>query len=77
MLFYEMIDKFVSPFKPKKITNLKPNNFKIYTFNAGYKKYKDDLLVIVFDNPIPNKGKLFIKSKSLQNFFIPVVFDEF
>ena len=27
-----------SIFKPKKLINLKPNGFKIYTFHAGFKK---------------------------------------
>ena len=39
----------ISPFKPKKIIDFEPSTFKIYTFNAGYKKIKDDLLVIVFE----------------------------
>ncbi len=39
-----------SIFKPKKYGNIKPNGFKIYTFNAGFKKKYDDLLVIIFDD---------------------------
>ena len=46
-----MKNKYISPFKPKKIIDVKTSGLKIYTFNAGYKKFKDDLLVIVFDKP--------------------------
>ena len=33
-----------SPFSPKHYKDLKPNGFKIFTFNSGYKKKNDDLL---------------------------------
>tara|TARA_B100001057_G_scaffold454127_1_gene499628 strand:+ start:303 stop:1568 length:1266 start_codon:yes stop_codon:yes gene_type:complete len=39
-------------FAPKKYSNLRPKNFKIYTFNAGFKKKNDDLLIVVFDKSI-------------------------
>ncbi len=39
-----------SIFKPKKYNNLKPEGFKIYTFNSGFKKKYNDLLIIIFDN---------------------------
>ena len=42
--------KYISPFKPKKYIKFKPKNFDVYTFNAGFKKNTDDLLVIVFKN---------------------------
>ena len=42
--------KYISPFKPKKYIKFKPKNFDVYTFNAGFKKNADDLLVIVFKN---------------------------
>ncbi len=42
--------KNISPFKPKKYIKFKPKNFNVYTFNAGFKKTTDDLLVIVFKN---------------------------
>jgi len=42
-----------SPFKPKNIKNYFPQNLKIYTFNAGFKKKNKDLLVIVFDKVVP------------------------
>ena len=47
-----MKNKYISPFKPRKISNVKTSGLKIYTFNAGYKKFKDDLLVIVFNEPV-------------------------
>ena len=42
--------KSKSPFAPKHYKDLYPQGFKIYTFNAGFKKKNDDLLIIVFDN---------------------------
>ncbi len=47
-----MKNKYISPFKPKKILNVNTPKIKIYTFNAGYKRLKDDLLIIVFRKPI-------------------------
>jgi glutamate N-acetyltransferase/amino-acid N-acetyltransferase len=47
-----MINKFISPFIPKKIIDVRPSTFKIYTFNAGYKKFKHDLLIVVFEQPV-------------------------
>ena len=41
-----------SKFSPKKYTNITPENLKIYTFNAGFKRFNDDLLIIVFDKLI-------------------------
>ena len=41
-----------SIFTPKKYFNTYPEGFKIYTFNAGFKKKFEDLLIIVFDNPV-------------------------
>tara|TARA_A100001011_G_scaffold224486_1_gene232430 strand:- start:3430 stop:4695 length:1266 start_codon:yes stop_codon:yes gene_type:complete len=41
-----------SIFTPKKYFNIYPEGFKIYTFNAGFKKKLDDLLIIVFDKPV-------------------------
>ncbi len=41
-----------SPFNPKKYSNLTPNGFKIYTFKSGFKKFYDDLLIIIFDEVI-------------------------
>ena len=42
----------ISPFAPKNFKNLKPRGFKIFTFHSGFKKKKDDLLIIIFDKPI-------------------------
>jgi glutamate N-acetyltransferase / amino-acid N-acetyltransferase len=41
-----------SPLAPKHYKDLKPNGFKIFTFNSGFKKKKDDLLIIVFDQAV-------------------------
>ncbi len=41
-----------SIFKPKKYVNFKPLGFKIFTFNAGFKKKLDDILIIIFDQII-------------------------
>jgi glutamate N-acetyltransferase/amino-acid N-acetyltransferase len=41
-----------SPFAPKHYKDLKPNGFKIFTFNSGFKKKNDDLLIIIFDKAI-------------------------
>ena len=38
-----------SPFAPKTYKNLKPKGFKIFTFNSGFKKKNDDLLIVIFD----------------------------
>ena len=44
--------KNISNFKPKKYQNFKPKGLKIYTFHAGFKNKLDDLLLIIFDNPV-------------------------
>tara|TARA_B100000029_G_scaffold504896_1_gene584599 strand:- start:170 stop:1429 length:1260 start_codon:yes stop_codon:yes gene_type:complete len=41
--------KLKSPFAPKQYKDLKPEGFKIFTFNSGFKKKNDDLLIIIFD----------------------------
>ena len=56
-LFYES----ASIFKPKKFPDFIPKGFKIYTFNAGFKKYFNDLLVIIFDRPV-NVASVFSKT---------------
>ena len=48
-----MKKKYISPFKPKNFAKFKPLHFEIYTFKAGFKKYNNDLLVIVFDKLVP------------------------
>lgn len=42
-----------SIFKFQPVKNFNSPNLKIYTFNAGFKKDKDDLLFIVFNSPVP------------------------
>ena len=42
----------ISPFAPKYYKDLKPNGFKIFTFNSGFKKKNDDLLIIIFDKTV-------------------------
>ena len=44
-----------SIFMPKKYINLKPYGLKIYTFNAGFKKKFEDLLILIFDQPVNSK----------------------
>ena len=41
-----------SPFDPLKYPDFKPKGFKIYTFNAGYKRFSDDLVIICFDKAV-------------------------
>ena len=41
-----------SPFKPKLIKDYKPKNLKIFTFNAGFKKNSNDLLILNFDKAL-------------------------
>ena len=38
------------------VKNFISKHVKFYTFNAGFKKKHDDLLLIVFNNPIPVKA---------------------
>ncbi len=44
--------KYKSPFAPKQYKDLYPKGFKIFTFNSGFKKKNDDLLIIIFDKTI-------------------------
>ena len=44
--------KSKSPFAPKQYKDLKPKGFKIFTFHSGFKKRKDDLLFIIFDQNV-------------------------
>ena len=67
-----MINKYTSPFKPRKIIDVKKLGFKIYTFNAGYKKFNDDLLVIVFNQPV-GLAAVFTKSSTPS---APVLLDK-
>ncbi len=52
-----------SPFTPKKYSNLKPINFKIFTFKAGFKKGTEDLLIVVFDKVV-NSLNFFSKTST-------------
>ena len=47
-----MKKKYISPFKPLKSIKVKTSGFKIYTFNAGYKRFSDDLVIICFDKAV-------------------------
>ena len=47
-----MKSNFRSPFKPKFIKDYKPQYLKIRTFNAGFKKKKDDLMILVFEKTV-------------------------
>ena len=44
--------KSKSPFAPKHYKDLKPKGFKIFTFHSGFKKKKDDLLIVIFDEAV-------------------------
>ena len=50
-----------SIFKPKIIKDLIPKGLSIYTFNAGFKKVYDDLLIIIFDRAV-NSFSVFSKT---------------
>ena len=58
-----MENKYISPFKPRKIIKVKSSGFDIYTYCAGFKKFKDDLLIIVFEKPA-DIAYLFTKSST-------------
>ena len=58
-----MKKKYISPFQPKKINDVKTSGLKIYTFNIGYKKFNDDLLVIVFEKLV-ELASVFTKSST-------------
>ena len=66
-----MNKKYISPFKPRKIKDINTSGFNIYTFNSGYKKFKEDLLVIVFEKPVefsnPKLGGAFLNNQYLNN----------
>ena len=47
-----LYNTLVSPFAPKSSKNIKPKGFKIFTFHAGFKKKKDDLMILIFDKPV-------------------------
>ena len=41
-----------SPFAPKHYKDLNPKGFQIFTFHSGFKKKKNDLLIIIFDQVV-------------------------
>ena len=67
-----MKSKFNSPFKPKIIKNYTPNNLKIFTFHAGFKKRKHDLLLLVFDK-ITQVAALYSKTSTPS---APIIWDK-
>ena len=67
-----MTKKYISPFKPKNFLKFKPQQFKIYTFNAGFKKYNKDLLVIIFNKLVPVSA-VYTKSSTPS---APIIWDK-
>ena len=60
-----------SIFDPKKYDNLLPDGIKVYTFNSGFKKKLDDLLIIVFDK-IATSINLYSKTSTPS---APIIWD--
>ena len=58
-----MNKNYISPFKPNNFIKFKSQYFKAYTFNAGFKKYNDDLLIIVF-NKLVKQSAVYTKSST-------------
>ena len=42
----------VSPFKPRFIKNLIPSGLNFFSFHAGFKKTKNDLIILIFEKPV-------------------------
>ena len=42
----------ISPFKPKFIKNLIPSGLNFFSFHAGFKKKKNDLLILIFEQSV-------------------------
>ena len=61
-----------SIFKPRNFKNLKPKAFDIFTFNAGFKKKLDDLLIIVFKD-IVNVQCIYSKTSTPS---APIIWDK-
>ena len=61
-----------SIFDPKKYDNLKPTGLKIYVFHAGFKKKLNDLLVIIFDEPV-SSSNFFSKTSTPS---APIIWDK-
>ena len=67
-----MNSSYQSPFKPKFKKNYTPKNFKIYTFNAGFKKRNDDLLILEF-NESANVSAVYSKTSTPS---APIIWDK-
>ncbi len=67
-----MNSSYQSPFKPKFIKNYIPKNIKIYTFNAGFKKRNDDLLLVEFNKPA-NISAVYSKTSTPS---APIIWDK-
>ena len=50
--FKKTIKPNVSPFKPKIIQNLIPSGLNLFSFHAGFKKKKNDLLILIFEKQV-------------------------
>ena len=48
----QKIKSNVSPFKPRFIKNLIPSGLEFFSFHAGFKKKKNDLLILVFKKSV-------------------------
>ena len=67
-----MKSAYNSPFKPKSYKDFKPKKIKIYTFNSGFKKKKDDLLIIEF-NKIASVFSVYSKTSTPS---APIIWDK-
>ena len=67
-----MNSSYQSPFKPKFKKNYIPKNIKIYTFNAGFKKKNDDLLLVEFNKPA-NISAVYSKTSTPS---APIIWDK-
>ncbi len=61
-----------SIFKPKMYQNFKPKGLQIYTFHAGFKKKFEDLLLIIFKNPV-NCSSVYSKTSTPS---APIIWDK-
>ena len=64
--------KSKSPFAPKQYKDLYPKGFKIFTFNSGFKKKREDLLIIIFDKTINVSCKYSLTSMPAA----PIIWDK-
>jgi len=61
-----------SIFKPKQFRNLYPKGLRIYTFQSGFKKNSDDLLIITFDE-VANIAVVYSKTSTPS---APIIWDK-